>query len=600
MSLRSITICAYLVIIMALDAHSLARSEETHPHKDAYSPDVWRREHRIVDMHMHIEGKPERFELAEKIMDAAGIGVGIELGSGTVTTGTDGVSDFERVRNVSAQTCPGRFVHYMLLDYKGWDESDWSDHAAEQITEGHRLGAAGLKEFKRLGLNLRDGRGNLIRVDDPKLDAVWQRCGELRMPVSIHVGDPKAFWEPLDPRNERWNELRDHPDWWFGDRDKYPPRMELLKALERVIARHPNTTFVCVHFANNPEDIDWVDKQLDRYPNMMADLAARIPEIGRQNPEQLRKLFIKHQDRILFGTDFQVWSRYILGSAGDNEKPTDYEALVFFRKCYRFLETDDRDWVHMTPIQGDWTISSINLPAAVLRKVYFDNARKLLSRSYPAPILRAAKSTTDFEPDGHLTDEAWTDATPQRIEYGLHDCQAHPGLSTSVRALWSDKYLYVGYEAPYTELTVADKAIEKERIGLWSGDVVELFIAPSAERATPYFEWEWAPNGERLDVRCDSSGKDFSWTSGEESVATIDPETKTWRIEARIPLSSLNEEAPTVGARWRANLFRHDKVSEVFLAWNPTLTDTTHVPDRFGVLEFVAGAGPSNSTAKYE
>ena len=247
---------------------------------------------------------------------------------------------------------------------------------------------------------------------------------------------------------------------------------------KRVIARHPKTTFVCVHFANNPEDIDWVDRQLDKHPNMLADVAARIPEIGRHDSEKLRNLFVKHQNRILFGTDFQVWSRFILGSAGDDEQPTDHEAFVFFQKCYRFFETAHRDWVHMTPIQGNWTISSINIPPEVQRKVYFDNARKLLARSFPAPVFQAKRIDADFTPDGKLNEAAWEDAAPARIEYGLRDAVAHPAISTCVRALWSDKYLYLAYEAPYTDLTTKENPEPKERLGLWDTDVVELFVGP--------------------------------------------------------------------------------------------------------------------------
>ena len=203
------------------------------------------------------------------------------------------------------------------------------------------------------------------------------------MPVSIHVADPKAFWDAYAPSNERWEELKDHPRWWFGDATKYPPRMDLLEALDRVITRHPETTFVAVHFANNAEDLDWVDRALDAHPNMMADLAARIPEIGRHDPAAVRRLFVKHQDRILFATDFQVYDRMTLGSGGSGPPPTEDDAIDFFRKHWRFLETNDRDFPHMTPIQGSWTISGIGLPADVLRKIYFENARRLLARALP-------------------------------------------------------------------------------------------------------------------------------------------------------------------------------------------------------------------------
>ena len=355
----------------------------------------WGAEHRLIDMHQHLDFTPQHLARAVKIMDAVGIGVAVNLGTGTVTRGANGEpSEFERNKQLADKLYPGRIVHYMLIDYRGWDDPDWSGRAVKQIEEGHRLGAAGLKEFKRLGLYLRDGKGKLLRVDDPKLDPVWEKCGELGMPISIHVADPKAFWEPFNEHNERWKELKGHRLWWFGDKTRYPAWKDLLESLNRVVARHPKTTFVCVHFANNAEELEWVDQSLDRYPNMMADLAARVPEIGRHDPQTVRKLFIKHQDRILFGTDFQVYDRLILGSSGDEPPPTDEDARVFFAKHWRWLETRDRDWPHMTPIQGDWTISSIGLPPEVLRKIYIENARKLLGRSLP-PNSSAAAGRAD-------------------------------------------------------------------------------------------------------------------------------------------------------------------------------------------------------------
>lgn len=583
---RHILTLAYLLIAFVPLAVA-----QTDPRADALSPEVWRRERRIIDLHMHIEGKPERYERAIRIMDPAGIGVGIELGSGTVTHKPGEVSEFEKAVKLSNEEYPGRFLHYMLLDYTDWDSPDWSERAAKQIEEGQRLGAAGLKEFKRLGLVLRDGSGKLIKIDDPKLDAVWAKCGKLGMPVSIHVADPKAFWEPYNEANERWEELRDHPSWWFGDPAKHPPRMELVEALSRVIARHPKTTFVCVHFANNSEDLDWVDQALGSHPNMMADIAARVPEFGRHDPARVRSLFEKYPDRFIFGTDFQVHDRLILGSAGDAERPTDTEGYVFFQKHWRFFETTDRDWAHMTPIQGPWTISSINLPPAVLRKVYFDNARKLLAKSFPLPVMTAPRLTRDFVPDGKLAEVEWGNATPARIEYDSLTVTAHPELSTAVRALWSHNYLYLGYECPYTEISNADPAArpkkgESDRLGLWEFDVVEAFIAPDPKNVTHYSEYEWAPSGEELDLTLIPGHKDFDWSSHMESAVTIDEKQKIWRVEVRIPLASISDTKLQPGTRWRINLYRHDRANKAYLAWNPTLTQTFHTPERFGWLEF--------------
>ena len=503
------------------------------PVAEALSPEAWRRERRIIDLHLHVEGRPERFERAVGILDRAGVGVGVNLGAGTATHKEGELSDFEATKLVASKLLaskgyPQRFVHSMLIDYSGWDEPGWSEKAAQQILDGHQMGAVGLKEFKRLGLFLRDKSGMLIKVDNPKLDAVWAKCGELGMPVSIHVGDPKAFWLPYDETNERWTELKDHKNWWFGDPDKYPPRMDLLDALDRVIAKHPQTTFVCVHFANNPEELEWVDAALTRRPNMMADIAARIPEVGRHDPHKVRELLIKHQDRILFATDFMVYGKLILGTGGDADQPSDAEAVAFYEKCWRWFETADKDWPHMTPIQGDWTISSIDLPREVCRKIYFDNARKLLAKSLPLPNMLAKKIDRDFIPDGVLDEPEWGKTTPARLEYQSHDVSVHPHLSTPVRALWSHNFLYLAFESPYTELSTFSPVQKEERIGLWKNDVVEAFIAPDFGHPNHYTEYEWAPTGEQLDLDVElPAKKDFGWNSGMESAVKIDGPRKS-------------------------------------------------------------------------
>ena len=548
----------------------------------------WRAEHRTIDLHQHINYTTQHLTRAVKIMDAVGLGIGVNLSGGTVTRGTnDAPSAFERNKQRADALFPGRFLHYFNLDYKGWDDPDFPVRAVRQAEEAHRLGAAGFKEFKNLGLYRRDGQGRLIKIDDPKLDPFWKRLGELGLPVSIHVGDPKAFWLPFDKKNERWKELKDHRPWWFGDTNIYPPRMDIVNALDRVIAKHRGTTFVCVHFANNPEDIDWVDHALDRNPNMMADLAARMPEVGRHNPKKVHKLFVKHQDRIVFATDFQVYDKLILGSSGDAERPTDRDAEIFYEKEWRWLETWDKNWEHMTPIQGDWTISSIGLPAPVLRKIYFDNARKLLARSLPPPTVKAARIDKDFELDGELKDAIWQKAIPASVEYGSLKYDARAELATSVRVLYSDQFIYFGWECPFTTLTVFDTpSADRERLGLWERDVVEVFVGGDWKNINRYAEYEVAPTNERLDVLLNLPGKDFGWDGRAQSAVKVDKRRKVWTVEWRMPLELLASAKPAPGTRWRLNLYRCDKANNAFLAWSPVLKGSFHTPEKFGVLEF--------------
>lgn len=548
----------------------------------------WRADKRVIDLHQHIEYTTQRLDRAVKIMDGAGIGLGVNLSGGLVTRQGEQPSEFARNKELSDRTYPGRFIHYMNLDYKDWNEPDFSERAVKQVEEGYKLGAAGLKEYKRLGLTLRGADGKLIKIDDPKLDPMWKRCGELKLPISIHISDPKAFWLPYNESNERWKELKDHRSWWFGDTNIYPRREELHAARNRVIARHPGTTFVCLHFANNPEDIVTVGQWLDTYPNMMADLAARIPELGRHQPDKVRELFIKHQDRILFGTDFMVYDRLILGSGGSGSGPTDEDAASFYQKHWRWLETRDRDFAHMTPIQGDWTISAIGLPEAVLRKIYFDNARKLLARSLPTPKAQAKHVGQELNVDGKLDEAAWQQASPILMDRQSASGLARPEVATTVRALWSQHHLYLGYDCPFTRLTVFEPAQTRpERMGLWEKDVIEAFIAPHHESTRRYLEFEVAPSNERLDLVVELPARDFAWDSHFETAVHIDQQNQRWTAELKIPLSSLTTDAPTAGSRWLINLYRCDRANEAFLAWNPTLRGTFHTPDRFGVLEFV-------------
>jgi len=331
---------------------------------------AWRRTVPIIDVHGHIDSASVEKALAA--MDQNGISRTVQLTPGT------NAEAFAKAKAVFDEKGKGRFILYVNDVYRNFpvEDPDFGKKVAAEIEKCVQLGARGLKVSKTLGLYWKDREGKIVPIDDRRLDGMWQACGRLKIPVSIHSGDPKAFWLPVDEKNERFDELRDHPNWAFGG-GKFPPREEILRQLEAVVARHSDVTFVGVHFGNDPEDIDNVARMFRRYPNYNADIAARIPEIGRHPPEKLRKLFIDYQDRILFGTDFMVFpSGYILG-AGPVLESTD-EVKKFFDAHWTFLETNARRMEHPTPIQGKWKIDAVGLPAGVLEKVYYRNAERII------------------------------------------------------------------------------------------------------------------------------------------------------------------------------------------------------------------------------
>ena len=270
------------------------------------------------------------------------------------------------------QACPGRFITFTEPCYERWKEPNYPQIQADAIERAHQQGAKGLKILKTLGLYLREDitTGKLVAVDDPRFDPMWDACGQLNIPVAIHVADPVAFFTPTDRFNERYEELSNHPDWSFYDHD-FPSVAEILAARNRVLARHPKTQFVTLHVGNYAENLGNVSENLDRFPNMSVDIAARIGELGRQ-PRTARKFFDKYQDRILFGTD---------ATPHGDEFPQQVFNDQLYEIYYRFLETDDEYFDYAPakiPPQGRWRIYGIDLPEPILRKVYFENAARQL------------------------------------------------------------------------------------------------------------------------------------------------------------------------------------------------------------------------------
>ena len=234
-----------------------------------------------------------------------------------------------------------------------------------------QLGARGIKVLKTLGLFLREEitTGPLVKVDDRRFDPMWEAAGATGLPVAIHTSDPEAFFLPTDRFNERYEELSAHPDWSFHGRD-FPSNRELHEARLRVVARHPKTHFVLLH-VGNAEDLPWVSEWLDKYPNTSVEIGARIGELGRQ-PRLARKFFDRYQDRILFGTD---------AVPQGFETPQQVFVDKLYEIYYRFLETEDEYFDYApakVPPQGRWRIYGLGLPDELLKKVYHQNAMRIL------------------------------------------------------------------------------------------------------------------------------------------------------------------------------------------------------------------------------
>jgi predicted TIM-barrel fold metal-dependent hydrolase len=332
----------------------------------------------VIDFHTHLSftdrnARPEKSAPRAKreeilpVMDRKNVRTMVNL------TGGYGVALEESVRYWQTPS-PDRFIVFTEPWFNRSAEANYPKFQADQIESAKRIGARGLKVLKTLGLYLRENvnSGPLIKVDDKRFDPMWEACGAMKMPVAIHTSDPEAFFLPTDRFNERYEELSAHPDWSFHGKD-FPSNRELHEARLRVIARHPKTQFVALHVGNS-EDLGWVSEWLDRYPNLSVEIGARIGELGRQ-PRASRKFFDRFQDRILFGTDAVPYGR---------ETPQQIFGELLYEIYFRFLETEDEHFDYApapVPPQGRWKIYGLGLPDNVLKKIYYENAVRLLGLS---------------------------------------------------------------------------------------------------------------------------------------------------------------------------------------------------------------------------
>jgi predicted TIM-barrel fold metal-dependent hydrolase len=319
---------------------------------------VDRAKYYVIDVHNHIN---DAMRIDDHMPPERVLAVMNDTNVKTVVILTGMWGDkLQQVIDEMVKPYPGRFMVFTQIDWSKIDDPDFSREMVVQLDDAVARGARGLKQLKDLGLNVRDKAGKLVAVDDPRLDPIWEECGRLGIPVSIHVTDPEAFFHPVDNTNERYEELTEHPDWSFSG-PRFPSKESILSARDRMFARHPHTTFVALHVANWPENLDYVSHLLDTLPNVMVEFGAREAELGRQ-PRRAREFFLKYQDRIMFGTD-----------NGMDE--------AMYRNHFRWLETADEYFDYWGyPGQGRWKIYGMELPDAVLEKIYHKNAERIFGQ----------------------------------------------------------------------------------------------------------------------------------------------------------------------------------------------------------------------------
>jgi predicted TIM-barrel fold metal-dependent hydrolase len=306
----------------------------------------------FIDVHNH-QSRTQSAENVERLvhdMDQINMRLMVNL------SGDSGAAFQEGYKNLAGRH-PDRFVVFANVDFDRIDEPDFGNKAARQLEEDVRHGARGLKVYKDLGMFVTDKSGKRVHTDDPRLDPIWRKCAELKIPVLIHTGEPSPFWQPPDKHNERWLELKQFPSRRRDDPKRFASFEETMGEQHNLFRRHPKTTFINAHLGWLGNDLARLGRLMDELPNMYTEIGAVLAELGRQ-PRMARAFLIKYQDRVLFGKD--VWA------------PEEYP--VYFR----VLETADEYFDYYRKRHAFWKMYGLELPDDVLKKIYYKNALRIL------------------------------------------------------------------------------------------------------------------------------------------------------------------------------------------------------------------------------
>ena len=306
----------------------------------------------FVDAHGHLRGSdPARIDSMVEEMDRMNMAVFVNLSGGSG----------ERLKANLAGTKgrhPGRFVAYANVDFSGIGQPGWGKKAAAQLQADFDAGAQGLKIYKNLSMFQTDIHGKRVAADDPRIAPVWDKAGELGIPVLIHVGEPSAFWDPWDEHNERWLELKMFPNRRRDDAARFASFEQTMSEQHNLFRNHPDTTFINAHLGWLGNDLARLGKLLDELPNVYTELGAVLAELGRQ-PITGAAFMERYQDRVLMGKD-------------------SWDPIEGYHVYFRVLETRDEYFDYYRKRHAHWKMYGLGLSDEVLEKVYFRNALKII------------------------------------------------------------------------------------------------------------------------------------------------------------------------------------------------------------------------------
>lgn len=354
---------------------------------------LYKTKYRVIDVHVHCTPVTEDVVRAELgVLDRVGVTAVVILDADGPT---GNLKDWLKLR----QKYPGRLNVFWKLDFRGIKSKTFFQDIVRDLEKAAKMGVQGVKVWKDLGMYVRDDADELLKADDPQLDPFWAKCGELGLPVLIHTADEREYWHPLTYNSIHFG-LRTEKDQHYAN-PRMPSWEELIRQRDAVLKKHPKTNFIGAHVGSQAHDLKQLEETFARYPNFYVDTAARHRVFGRLNPPAVQAFFQKHQDRILFGTDAQVFVKgrkrppessnvniyptedpnrdYIDPSDGAALKTWQDRAAQMYSQSLQYFETDRLDLLDPVRSGGSWLrLPGAKLPAEVLEKFYHVNAEKLI------------------------------------------------------------------------------------------------------------------------------------------------------------------------------------------------------------------------------
>lgn len=330
------------ILLKEYDPVSLYKIPRTFPVKAKFP---------VIDVHSHPYAKSEsEIKKWVETMDEAGIEKTILL---TYQTG----QSFDSIYDLYSKY-EDRFEIWCGIDYTGYNEPGWTKKAIKELVRSYNKGARGVGELGDKGKGLSYSQPTAAKgmhIDDDRMSPLLKKCGELGMPVNIHVAEPFWMYQPIDKHNDGLMNAKK----WQIDTTKMNilGHAALLKTLENAVGNNPNTTFIACHFANSSYDLSILGNLLDKYPNLYADISARYAETA-PIPRRVKKFFIKYQDRLLYGTDMGL-------------------SPLMYTTTFRILETEDEHFYQKDLFSYHWALNGFGLPDNVLKKIYYENAKQI-------------------------------------------------------------------------------------------------------------------------------------------------------------------------------------------------------------------------------